>query len=154
MALKKNRKGFALVLTVLILLFLSLIVLHLLSLIHSDALSQGYEEKFIHSEYLADACIQDVVANLEKNEDWEPSDWGTQFKGYPGKEYPSGSGNGYNIDKYDFTSNSTKLPGGNRIVKFEAKGYYKDIERAVNVSIAVTKKSDGTIIVKVFKYSD
>ncbi len=150
MALKKNRKGFALVLTVLILLFLSLIVLHLLSLIHSDALSQGYEEKFIHSEYLADACIQDVVANLEENEDWEPSDWGTQFKGWPGKEYPSGSGNGYNVHKFT----SVDLPDGNRIVRFESKGYCKDVERAVNVSISVTKKSDGTIIVKVFKYSD
>ncbi len=152
MAIKtnKNRKGFALILTVIIILFISISVLSLLHLIFNNALMIGNEEKFIHAQYLTDAGIQDAIANLEKNKDWKPSDWGSNFNGHPGKEYPSDTGNGYNISNFD----STDMPNGNRFIRFTCNGFYKDTEKSIDVVVSVSQRSDGTILVKVISYSD
>ena len=152
MAIKtnRNRKGFALILTVIIILFISITVLSLLHLIFNNALIVGNEEKFIQAQYLADAGIQDAIANLEKNKDWEPSDWNSSFNGNPGKEYPSSSGNGYNISNF----HGSQMPGGNRFIQFTCNGFYNDIERSISITLSVTENTDGTIMVKVISCSD
>ncbi len=132
----KNRKGFALILTVILMMFLSLVALHLLYKLHEDAIIEGKLQNMISSTYIADAGIQDVIANVEKNINWTPSNWGTSFKGYPGKEFPSGSGNGYNVPSF---SSILLPPGTNRIITFTVNGYSKNYLKKITVIISATR---------------
>ncbi len=150
----KKRKGVALILTVILMMFLSLITLHLLYKLNEDAIIEGKLQNMISSTYIADAGVEDVIAHVEQDINWTPpSNWKTSFKGNPEKEFPAGSGNGYNVPNF---SSILLPPGTNKIITFTVNGYSKNYLKKITVTISATliNPNDKKAYVKVISEQD
>ena len=116
----KNKNGFALLLTLFLILFISMLFVALLNLFTTDIHITGNQKNDTQALYIAEAGIEDAIYHLRQDKNWASD-------GLAPVDFPAGSGNKYTVT-YPVNIGIISSVGALKA------GYSKTIESKVSVS--------------------
>ena len=128
----KNKKGVALLLTLFIMLFISLVFIALSEILTSDTLITGNLQEDTRATYLAEAGFEHAVYNLQQNDSW------TSGGGFTSNQVIPTGGTDYYKIKYPSTSGMIESVG-----HVAATGFEKTLWAKV---VVIVKPAGGNIV--------